>query len=105
MSDNRDDDAYAVTPITAIENSQLGEAVSPPTQVEWFGPYTAFYGYSTNRIIAVTYTAVYPENAASYTVPYYCAVWSKFTVKIRIPISIDLGIAPPPAVVTVCWYL
>jgi hypothetical protein len=48
-------------------------------------------------------TAVYCENAALYTVPYYfaqdfeeirsvySAVWSKFTVKIRIAVSIDLG--------------
>jgi hypothetical protein len=49
------------------------------------------------------YTAVYCENTASYTVPYYCAqdyekirsvygaVWSTFTVKIRIAVWIDLG--------------
>jgi hypothetical protein len=49
------------------------------------------------------YTAVYCENAASYTVPFYCArdyekirsvygaVLSKFTVKIRIAETIDLG--------------
>jgi hypothetical protein len=68
------------------------------TQVERYGPYTAVYGHFTDRI-----TAVYCENAASYTVPFYCAldyekirsvygaVLSKFMVKIRIAESINLG--------------
>jgi hypothetical protein len=72
------------------------------------------YGHFTDPITAVIsgteirpyhneITAVYCENAASYTVPYYraqdyeeirsvySAVRSKFTVKIRIAGSIDLG--------------
>jgi outer membrane lipoprotein SlyB len=56
------------------------------------------------NLMVSTYTAVYCENTPSYTVPLYCAqdyekirsvygaVLSKFTVKIRIAESIDLGI-------------
>jgi hypothetical protein len=57
------------------------------TQVKRYGPYTA----------------VYSDNTAAHTVPYYCAryyeqmrsvygaVWTKFTLEIRITVSIDLG--------------
>jgi hypothetical protein len=80
------------------------------TQVERYAPYTAVYGYFTDRITAViSGTEIRPYHYEStvrirlYIVPYYCAqdyekirsvygaVWSKFSVKIRIAVSIDLG--------------
>jgi hypothetical protein len=89
------------------------------TQVERYGQYTAVYGHFTDRITAViSGTEIRPYHnkitvrirpytvkmRASYTVPYYCAqdyekirsvygaILSKFTVKIRIAASTDLGI-------------
>jgi hypothetical protein len=54
--------------MTSIYNTLHYLTEAGTTQVERYGPYAAVYGYFTDRI-----TAVYCENTASYTMPYYCA--------------------------------
>jgi len=73
------------------------------TQVERYGPCTTAYSYFTAHKRTVYGRNIGRRNTASYMVTYYCAqvyekirsiygaVWSKFTVKIRIAVLIDLG--------------